>query len=288
MKGKIVKGIGGFYYVDTASGLVQTRGRGIFRKQGLTPFVGDDVDIEIPENGDGVIREILERRNSFLRPPVANLDCIITVFSPAKPKPDFGLVDKLLIMAESKGIEPILCMNKIDLISEKQADEMLSPYSAHYDVFKVSAVTGYGVDKLKECISGRNTALAGSSGVGKSSITNLLIPEADMETSEISKRTGRGRHTTRHVELFKLPEGGYLYDTPGFTSFDLTGIEAKDLSKFYPEILSLEAECRFDDCSHTHEPGCRVLKALRDGNLNPLRYQSYVRTYRELLERSKW
>ena len=141
MKGKIVKGIGGFYYVDTASGLVQTRGRGIFRKQGLTPFVGDDVDIEIPENGDGVIREILERRNSFIRPPVANLDCIITVFSPAKPKPDFGLVDKLLIMAESKGIEPILCMNKIDLISEKQADEMLSPYLAHYDVFKVSAIS---------------------------------------------------------------------------------------------------------------------------------------------------
>lgn len=274
--------------MDTAGGIVRTRGRGLFRKRSLTPVVGDYVEIEIQDDGDGIIRRILDRRNCFKRPPVSNLDCILTVFSPVEPKPDFRLIDKLLIMAQSNNVIPALCMNKSDLVTNDTAENILSPYRICYDVFKISTFTGEGMDQLKKYISGMNTAIAGASGVGKSSITNLLAPDANMETSKISRKTNRGIHTTRHVELFKLTGGGYLYDTPGFTSFDLSGIAPEELAGFYPEIARKGIECKFDDCSHTHEPGCAVTEAMRAGEIGSLRYESYVKNYRELLERSKW
>lgn len=291
MIGRIIKGIGGFYYVRTTDGIIQTRGRGIFRKDNITLTVGDIVDIEVLPDGDGVINELNPRKNCFIRPPISNVDCIVVTFAAKNPKPNFDLVDKFLIMAESKGVKPILCMNKADLISEKLAEKLLSPYTGIYDVVMVSAKVNYGIEDLKRVIGNKCTAFAGPSGVGKSTIINRLVPEAYAETSEVSNKTKRGRHTTRHVEMFEMDGGGFIYDTPGFTSFDLNEIDVNQLSKFYPELnLSSKEDggCRFDNCSHIHEPGCKVLERLNAGKINMKRYESYKKNYRELMERKKW
>lgn len=285
--GKIIKGIGGFYYVKTADQVVQTRGRGIFRKEGITPTVGDQVEYTILEDGDGVIDRILPRKNEFPRPPIANVDAVVIVFAASRPKPNFDLIDKFLVMAESKGVQAILCMNKCDLISDKKADEILRRYQGVYPSVRLCATTGEGIEDLRKLTTGRNTAFAGPSGVGKSTITNLLIPDACMDTSDVSHKTNRGRHTTRHVEIFELPEGGSIYDTPGFTSFDISDVEAEELDQYYPDILKYKQQCRFDDCRHIREPECAVRHALEEGELEPLRYQSYVRLFEELKDKRR-
>ena len=287
MKGRIVKGVGGFYYVKTSSGTYQTRGRGIFRKDGITPTVGDLVDMDVLEDGDGVINEICPRKNLFLRPPIANVDTIVIVFAAKHPNPNFDLIDKFLIMSEQKDVDVILCLNKCDLVSDEKIREIICRFENAYPVLAVCGASGEGIDKLAELLKGKCSALAGPSGVGKSTITNLLIPDAEMETSSVSRKAGRGRHTTRHVEIFDLPDGGMLFDTPGFTSFDLSGVRAEQLAMYYPEFETYSGDCYFDDCSHTHEPGCRVRQAVQENQIGEERYRSYVKIYQELSEEQR-
>lgn len=288
MKGLIIKGIGGFYYVKTAEGVYQAKGRGIFKKDGITLAVGDNVDLEILPDGDGVINTIEERKNHFIRPPIANVDCFIVVFAAAKPKPNFTVIDKFLIMAEQNGIDPILCINKCDLVSEEDLKEIQSIYASVYPVITASGKTGMGIDQLLRRIEGRKAAFAGPSGVGKSTITNLIIPEANMETGTVSQKTDRGRHTTRHVEIFEVLGGGFVFDTPGFTSFDILEAEEDDLADYYPEIAAYKGQCRFDDCRHKSEPGCKVLEAVNEGRIHKVRYESYLMNLEEIKKRKKY
>ena len=288
MRGLIIKGIGGFYYVKTAAGVYQAKGRGIFKKEGITLAVGDYVDMEVLPDGDGVINAIEKRKNHFIRPPIANVDCFIVVFAAAKPKPNFTVIDKFLIMAEQSGIEPILCINKCDIVSESELEQMQSIYQSVYPVICASGKTGKGIDRLLRHIEGRKVAFAGPSGVGKSTITNRIIPEANMETGTVSRKTARGRHTTRHVEIFDALGGGMVFDTPGFTSFDILEAEEEDLADYYPEIAALKGQCRFDNCRHMKEPGCRVLEAVAEGRIHKVRYESYLINLEEIRKRKKY
>lgn len=283
-----MKGIGGFYYVKTAEGVFQAKGRGIFKKEGITLMVGDVVDIEVLEDGDAVINSIAPRKNQFIRPPIANIDRFIVVMAATKPKPNFAIIDKFLIMAEMHHIEPVLCINKIDLVKEKKLQEIVDIYSGVYPVVCVSGASGEGVDALKPYISGHRVAFAGPSGVGKSTITNQLIPQANMETGNVSEKTARGKHTTRHVEIFEAFDDGYVFDTPGFTSFEILEADEENLSDFYPEIARMKGQCRFDNCRHMKEPDCRVQQAVEAGEIHPLRYASYVAAMEEIRYRKKY
>ncbi|WP_027868898.1 ribosome small subunit-dependent GTPase A [Eubacterium sp. AB3007] len=287
MRGLITKGIGGFYYVRTEQGVVQTRGRGIFRNEDITPTVGDEVEISLLEGGDGVVEEILPRRNLFARPPIANVDRIVIVFAATRPKPSFDLIDRFLIMAESKGVDPILCMNKVDLLATSRCEQMIERYRGIYPCVMTSGIDGRGLEDLKALIGDQTVAFAGPSGAGKSTLINLLVPEASMETSEISRKTRRGRHTTRHVEILQMPDGGLVFDTPGFTSFDIRDVDEQDLWRYYPEIAAISGNCRFDDCMHIKEPDCAVRKAVEDGQIRQERYDSYVKNYQEIKENNR-
>lgn len=288
MKGLIMKGIGGFYYVKTADGIYQTRGRGIFKKQGVTLAVGDNVEIEILPDGDGVINEILPRKNQFIRPPIANVDCFVVVFAVRKPKPNFQVVDRFLIMAERCGMEAVICVNKCDLAEEDELEEIKSIYGHIYPVLFVSGKTGEGISSLNTYISGKRAAFAGPSGVGKSTITNLIIPEANMETGSVSSKTSRGKHTTRHVEIFETEGGGLVFDTPGFTSFDILEAEEDELAGCYPEFAPYLGQCRFDNCRHRKEPDCAVRRAVEEDRISRIRYESYLANLEEICSRKKY
>ena len=288
MKGLIVKGIGGFYYVKTADGIYQAKGRGIFKKEGITLAVGDNVELEVLPDGDGVINEILPRKNQFIRPPIANVDCFIVVFAAAKPKPNFSIIDKFLIMSEAGNMDAVLCINKCDLASDEELVRIQDIYEGIYPMFFVSAKTGEGIDSLDTYISGKRAAFAGPSGVGKSTITNLIVPQANMETGKISSKTSRGKHTTRHVEIFESREGGLVFDTPGFTSFDILEADEAALSDYYPEFASYKGKCRFDNCRHLKEPDCRVREAAERGEISMARYESYLTNLEQVKKRKKY
>lgn len=288
MRGLIVKGIGGFYYVKTADGIYQAKGRGIFKKEGITLAVGDNVELEVLPDGDGVINEILPRKNQFIRPPIANVDCFIVVFAAAKPKPNFSIIDKFLIMAEAGNMDAVLCINKCDLASDEELARIRDIYEGIYPMFFVSAKTGEGIDSLDTYISGKRAAFAGPSGVGKSTITNLIVPQANMETGKISSKTSRGKHTTRHVEIFESREGGLVFDTPGFTSFDILEADEAALSDYYPEFASYKGKCRFDNCRHLKEPDCRIREAAERGEISMARYESYLTNLDQVKKRKKY
>ncbi len=292
MQGKIVKGISGFYYVHVVeSGIYECKAKGIFRQQKMKPLVGDDVEIDIisEEKKTGNVAAILPRKNALIRPAVANVDQALLIFAAASPNPNFNLLDRFLVMMGRQDVPVILCFNKCDLITEEQQQEIASIYEASgCKILFVSAKKELGLKKLQEILEGKTTTVAGPSGVGKSSLINLLAPEACMETGEISKKIERGRHTTRHAELIQLKGDGYIMDTPGFSSLYLPEMEKEELQDCYPEFAAFEPYCRFQGCSHISEPDCGVKEALSEGKIHPVRYENYCQLYGELKDRKKY
>lgn len=292
MQGKIVKGISGFYYVHVVeSGIYECKAKGIFRQQKMKPLVGDDVEIDIisEEKKTGNVAAILPRKNALIRPAVANVDQALLIFAAASPNPNFNLLDRFLVMMGRQDVPVILCFNKCDLITEEQQQEIAAIYEASgCKILFVSAKKELGLKELQEILEGKTTTVAGPSGVGKSSLINLLAPEACMETGEISKKIERGRHTTRHAELIQLKGDGYIMDTPGFSSLYLPEMEKEELQDCYPEFAAYEPYCRFQGCSHISEPDCGVKEALSEGKIHPVRYENYCQLYGELKDRKKY
>lgn len=292
MQGKIVKGISGFYYVHVVeSGIYECKAKGIFRQQKMKPLVGDDVEIDIisEEKKTGNVAAILPRKNALIRPAVANVEQALLIFAAASPNPNFNLLDRFLVMMGRQDVPVILCFNKCDLITEEQQQEIASIYEASgCKILFVSAKKELGLKELQEILEGKTTTVAGPSGVGKSSLINLLAPEACMETGEISKKIERGRHTTRHAELIQLKGDGYIMDTPGFSSLYLPEMEKEELQDCYPEFAAFEPYCRFQGCSHISEPDCGVKEALSEGKIHLVRYENYCQLYGELKDRKKY
>lgn len=286
MQGKIIKGIAGFYYVHVAeTGIFECKAKGIFRKEKIKPLVGDNVELELLDMQDmtGNITSILPRKNELIRPAVANIDQAMVIFAADKPKPNFNLLDRFLIMMEQRQVETIICFNKQDLVAQEEADRLRQIYQpCGYRVLSVSAKEQEGLAQIQEVLADKTTTVAGPSGVGKSSLINLLSPEADMETGMLSEKIDRGKHTTRHSQLLYIDHGTYIMDTPGFSSLYLMGIEAEELKFYFPEFDSYEPFCRFQGCCHIHEPDCAVKTSLAEGKISPIRYENYVMLYEEL------
>lgn len=289
MIGRIVKGIGGFYYVETGGRLLKAKGRGLFRRQGLTPTVGDICEVKeaLATEDDVFITGICPRRNIFSRPPIANVDVLIVVMAVREPVPDLFMIDKLLVMAEKNEAEPLMIISKEDLADQAETDAVTSIYRDIYPTFVADRGDRGWKDEVLDIIGARTAAFAGASGVGKSTLTNILAPGASSETGSISGRTARGRHTTRHVEIFHSGEA-LIFDTPGFTSFDLAGIEEHELASYFPEMQGPAAGCRFDDCLHLGEPGCAVREALTSKKIAESRYRSYVAGIEEIRKKRKY
>ncbi|MDL2253204.1 ribosome small subunit-dependent GTPase A [Ruminococcaceae bacterium OttesenSCG-928-I18] len=288
MTGRIYKGIGGFYYVKTEGGeVVEVKPRGIFRKRGQKPLAGDEVVLE--EEADTLfIAEILPRKNAFVRPPVANVDTVFIVVSTVDPSPSTLVIDKLSAVAVDEGAQPVLLLTKTDLA---EGAEVLDIYAkAGFPAFETSVATGEGLTRLKEMLKGKLSVFSGNSGVGKSTLLNVLHPDAQRETAQISKKLGRGRHTTREVEIFEV-EGGLVADTPGFASFDLqraATISAENLQFAFPEIAQRMPACKFSGCTHMAETGCAIRKAVQSGEISPSRYRSYQILYEEAKESERF
>ena len=289
VEGRIQKALSGFYYVDTGNELLTCRARGKFRKDGISPLVGDRVEVRELGNGEGFLEKILPRRNAFTRPAVANIDQLVVIASGAIPRTDPFLIDRVAAIAALKGCGVIILLNKCDLDS---ADELYAIYrAAGFQTLRVSAETGEGLEVLKPLISGKLSAFTGNSGVGKSSILNALDPEFHIQVGEVSDALGRGRHTTRHVELFRLSCGAEIVDSPGFSSFetDELNLELKHhLPETFREFGPYLDRCRFVGCSHTKEKGCAVLEAVRLGDIQKSRHDSYLRLYEELKPLKDW
>ena len=292
MQGKIIKGIAGFYYVHVAeSGIYECKAKGSFRNQKVKPLVGDDVRLEVlnEEEKKGNIEEILPRKNQLIRPAVANVDQALVIFSAAKPRPNFNLLDRFLILMEYQQVPVVVCFNKQDLAAEEELAVLEQTYrSAGYEVRFTSAAREEGLGEIRALLKGKTSTVAGPSGVGKSSLINLLVPEAEMETGNISRKIERGKHTTRHSELFALEEGGFIFDTPGFSSIYLPDMEKEELGTYFPEFARYEPKCRFQGCAHIHEPGCGVKEALEEKKISPIRYENYKLLYEELKDKRRY
>ena len=292
MQGKIIKGIAGFYYVHVVeSGVYECKAKGVFRKDGLNPLVGDNVEMEVTHEKDleGNIMKILPRKNELVRPAVANIDQALVVFAVAKPKPHFNLLDRFLVMMEAKEIPVVLCFNKADIAKDPEIAALKNIYEeCGYPLLFTSAKEEENIDGLEECLRGKTTAIAGPSGVGKSSLINLLQDEVKMETGSISRKIERGKHTTRHSELIMLGKDSYIMDTPGFSSLYVDDIGKEELKYCFPEFAPYEGKCRFNGCGHIHEPGCAVKQAVEEGKIHRVRYDDYAMMYRELQERKRY
>ncbi len=284
--GTIVKGIGGFYYVRTEDDVIECRARGKFRKNELSPIVGDKVTVALNPDGSGQVVEIHERKNFLIRPGVSNVDKLVLVSAAKSPLPDMLLIDKLLVIAESKGIECIICLNKTDLASYDEAKDFISVYEkASYPCILASAKTGEGVDEIQKLIKEKTVAFAGLSGVGKSSLLKR-ITGVDLETGNVSK-IERGKHTTRHVELIDAADA-LVFDTPGFSRLEADEIRADELWQYFPEIADLQGECKFRTCNHVGEKGCAVKEAVDSGAISQSRYESYNTLFNKLKEIKDW
>lgn len=284
--GTIIKGIGGFYYVKTTDGIIECRARGKFRKDELCPIVGDLVDATLNKDGTGQVSKIHERRNFLIRPGVANVDMLVLVSAAKSPLPDMLLLDKLLVIAESRGIECVLCLNKTDLATTEEVQDFISVYEkASYPCILASAKTGEGVDRIQTLIKGKTVAFAGLSGVGKSSLLKR-ITGVDLETGDVSK-IQRGKHTTRHVELIEAAEA-LVFDTPGFSRLEADEIHATELWQYFPEIADLQGDCKFRTCNHIAEKGCVIKDAVESGAIAQSRYDSYTTLFNRLKEIKDW
>ncbi|MCD8510851.1 MAG: ribosome small subunit-dependent GTPase A [Bacillus sp. (in: Bacteria)] len=279
-QGRIIKALSGFYYVENNDGIFQCRARGNFRKKKITPLVGDWVEFEAENKRDGYVLEIHERKNELVRPPICNVDQAILVFSTEEPSFSSLLLDRFLVHVEANDIEPIICMSKIDLLKAQKGEEIQSYEEEYrrlnYEVVSTSIYVEETIETLRPYLINKVSVFAGQSGVGKSSLLNALKPELDIETAPISKSLGRGKHTTRHVELIPLDEGGYVADTPGFSSLDFEGIEMEDLSYCFPEMRKRVNDCKFRGCTHVNEPKCAVKEAVNSGEIPAYRYNHYV------------
>ena len=288
MTGRILRSLSGFYDVQTPEGLITCRGRGSLRKAHQTPLTGDMVEITV-EKGKGMVEKILPRRNCFVRPAVANVDALVVFAANVNPVTEPFLIDRVAAIAGDQEVEVILCVNKCDL--DPALDLVRIYQNAGFTVIQASAETGQGVEALRRLLRGRLTAFTGNTGVGKSSMLNCLAPELALPTGEVSEKLGRGRHTTRHVELYKLDEETYVADTPGFSSFDTDQMEVilkENLQYAFPDFGPYVGSCQFHDCSHRKEPGCGVRAALEAGKVEPTRYDSYLRLYEKASQIKLW
>ncbi len=289
VSGTIIKGIGGFYYVDTGDNIYECRARGKFRKDNIIPLVGDIVDIEVDERTkQGYIINIHERKNQLIRPMVANVDQVVIVFAIKKPDIDMSLLQKFLVYAEYIGLKILVCLNKVDLDQENEAEPIIKMLSSvPYDYICTSILENKGINELRDKLKEHVSVFAGPSGVGKSSLLNAVNPGLYLKTGEISRKTERGTHTTRHAELLKLSSGGMVVDTPGFTSFDLKDIEELELQYLFPEFNDY-MNCRYPSCKHYKEPDCGVKQALEKGYINPIRYEYYIQILCDLMKNRRY
>lgn len=309
--GLIVKALSGYYYVQALQGTesnrsavqnaavntIQCRARGIFKKKGVSPLVGDRVEYSLTENGEGMVDEILPRSSELIRPPISNVDKAILVFSVQEPALNLQLLDKFLVHIEHAGLDAVICLTKEDLldglsVGEDEgaalADKVKALYEQiGYEVIRTSSVTGRGRAELLDLLAGHINVFAGQSGVGKSSMLNAMLPGLDLETNQISMRLGRGKHTTRHVELIPLPQGGFVADTPGFSQLDFLELGVEELGVCFKEFNRYSAACKFRGCTHMHEPGCRVIAAKEAGEIAESRYEHYVLFFTEMKEKKR-
>lgn len=292
MQGKIIKGIAGFYYIYAEDGNVyECKAKGIFRKDNFKPLVGDNVEITVlnEEEKEGSVTSILPRRNSLIRPAVANVDQAFLIFAMENPKPNFLLLDRFLIMMKQQEIPAVICFNKKDVGEKEEMEKLYEIYTGcGYRVVLSSTYEGEGMDEIHEILKGKTTVVAGPSGVGKSSITNCMQGEVQMETGEISKKLKRGKHTTRHSQVIPVEKNTFLVDTPGFSSLYLTDMKEEELRDYFPEFVMYEPQCRFQGCMHIHEPGCAVKRALSEGKISQQRYDNYLALYEELKEKRRY
>ncbi|MBO5239513.1 MAG: ribosome small subunit-dependent GTPase A [Lachnospiraceae bacterium] len=292
MQGKIIKGIGGFYYVDIPEhGLYECKAKGSFRNQKLKPLPGDNVTIDVldEEKKLGNIIEISERINELIRPAVANVDQALIEFAAAQPNPNLNLLDRFLVLMNRQQVNTIICFNKIDIAEDGMLERLEQAYAkCGMPVILISTYTGEGMEQVRKLIHGKTTVFAGPSGVGKSSLLNELMPEANVKTGEISEKIKRGKHTTRHSELMKAEDSTFLIDTPGFSTLYLEKLDKDELRQYYAEFQEYEGKCRFLGCSHTHEPDCCVKQAVEAGEISTIRYKNYIELYEELKNTRSW